>query len=76
MPAALDPSQYPSVRVLRRPLESALAALIGVVDQTGVGLSARDRHVQCVDDEIGAHVIGDAPADDPAAVGVLDGDEV
>ena len=34
------------------------------------------RHLERVDDELGAHVIGHRPADDPARVGVLDGGEV
>jgi hypothetical protein len=33
-------------------------------------------HLQRVDDELGAHVVGDRPADDPAAVCVLDGGEI
>ena len=36
----------------------------------------RERHLQGVGDELGAHVICHAPAHDPAAVEVLDGDEV
>jgi hypothetical protein len=37
---------------------------------------ARQRHRQRVADELGAHVIGHAPADDREAVEVLHGDEV
>jgi hypothetical protein len=41
--------------------------------QAGVGPAARDGHLERVDDELGAHVVGHAPADDPTAVGVLHG---
>jgi len=47
-----------------------------VVDEPGVGAPAREGHLQRVDDEIGAHVIGHRPADDPSAIGVLDGREI
>jgi hypothetical protein len=54
--------------VLRGPLESALAAGIGVVDKfdVGAGLAARERHPQGIQDEVGAHVAGELPADHPA----------
>jgi len=52
--------------VLRRPLEFALAALIGVMDQAGLGPPASQGHLQGVDDDLGSHVIGHRPADDPA----------
>ena len=35
-----------------------------------------DGHLQRVDDELRAHVVGHRPADDPAAVGVLDRGQV
>jgi hypothetical protein len=47
-----------------------------MVDQPGLGLAPRDRHLECVGDEIGAHVIGHAPAHDPATERVLDGGQV
>src|SRR6266545_3255548 len=53
-----------------------LAALVGVPDQPGVRSTMCKRHLQCVGDELGAQVVGHRPADDPAAVEVLDGDEV
>jgi hypothetical protein len=40
--------------------------LIAVVDQAGSRAPAADGHLECVDDELGAHVVGHAPADDPA----------
>jgi hypothetical protein len=46
------------------------AALVAVVDQAGLGAAARDGHLERVDDELGAEVVGDRPADDPAAVAV------
>ena len=42
-----------------------LAALVGVPDQPGRRAAVRERHLQGVVDELGAHVIGHAPADDP-----------
>jgi hypothetical protein len=72
-PAGL-PITTSSIEVLRRPPESALRAGIGVVDQrdSGALVTARERHAQDVEDEVGAHVRGELPADDPAAVGVDD----
>jgi hypothetical protein len=52
--------------VLRRPVESALAAAVGMQDGSGFGAAAPDRHLQGVDDQFGAHVIGDRPAHDAA----------
>jgi hypothetical protein len=53
-----------------------LAASVGVVNQPGVGAPARERHLERVDHERGAHVGGHRPADDQPGVGVLDGGEV
>jgi hypothetical protein len=50
-PAGL-PIATPFDQVLRRPRESALAALIGMMDQPSVGPAAGDGHVQRVDDEL------------------------
>jgi hypothetical protein len=49
-----------------------LAAGVGVVDQLHVGArpAARERHPQRVEHEVGAHVPGELPADDPPAVDV------
>jgi hypothetical protein len=49
-----------------------LAASVGVVDQLDVGAGAAPvkRHSQRVEDEVGAHVRGELPADDHPAVGV------
>ena len=40
-----------------------LRALVGVVDATGVGLAAHDRHLKRLDHELCAHVLGHRPAD-------------
>jgi hypothetical protein len=34
-----------------------------VVDETGVGLASRDRHLKRLDHELCAHVLGHRPAD-------------
>jgi hypothetical protein len=72
-PAGL-PIATPLIEVLRRPVEFALAATIGVMDQLDVGAGAAlmQRHPRRVEDQRGAHVAGELPADDPAAVGVDD----
>jgi hypothetical protein len=41
--------------------------LVGAVDQARLGLAPADRHLERVDDELGPEVIGDLPADYPAA---------
>ena len=53
-----------------------LAALIGMADQPRCRAAVRERHSQRVGDELGAHVVGHAPADDPAAVEILHRDEI
>ena len=58
---------------LRRSLEPGLAAVVGMKD----GLALRRppapcRHLQGVDHQLGADVIGDGPAHDPAAPSVED----
>src|ERR1700735_5800254 len=50
-------------QALQRPLESALAAVIGVVDQPGLRAPARERHLQRVDHERRAHLCGHRPAE-------------
>jgi hypothetical protein len=53
-----------------------LGSQVAVVDHAGCGAAAGDGHLERVDDEFFAHVLGHAPADDRAAVGVLDGREI
>ena len=53
-----------------------MPALFAVMNEAVACPAAAKRHVQCVDYELCAHVIGRAPADDPATVGVLDGGQV
>ncbi|MGA5799441.1 hypothetical protein ACPC4G_33785 [Streptomyces cellulosae] len=55
-------SRTSEIRVLRRPVESALGAVIGVYDRSGEAAAGAFGGGQGVDDEIGAHVIGDRPA--------------
>jgi hypothetical protein len=40
------------------------------MNQARVGTAALDGHLERVDDELGPEVVGDRPADDPAAVAV------
>jgi hypothetical protein len=56
--------------VLRRPLEFALRAVVGVVNQPGLRAPARDGHLERPLDELKAHVGEHAPADDQAAEAV------
>src|SRR3954453_11874300 len=53
-----------------------LRSLVAVVNEPGPGPAPRDGHLERVDDEFVTHVVGHAPADDAAAVGVLDGSQV
>ena len=59
------PSQLLTVEMLRRPLESTLAALVRVVDHTGRPPLSQ-RHVERVQHELGAQMIRHRPADDPS----------
>src|SRR4051794_24740294 len=47
-----------------------LRAPVAVMDQADVRTTARDGHLERVDDELCAEVIGERPADDPPAVAV------
>jgi hypothetical protein len=51
-----------------------LAAGIAVVDEldVGAGAATAEGHAQGVEDEVGAHVAGQLPADDPPGVDVDD----
>jgi hypothetical protein len=55
--------------MLRRPFESTLGTLVGVMDHCG-GSSLPQRHVQCFQHQLGAQMSRHRPADDPAAEGV------
>src|SRR5664279_5546923 len=58
-PASRDPSHTSAIKVLRRPIESAHAATVGVSDRVSLD-PGRDGSVsQGVGNEFGAHVIGD-----------------
>jgi hypothetical protein len=52
---------------LRRPVEPALAAAVAVQHAAGRGPAAPAGHLQGVDDQLRAHVVGDRPAHDGAA---------
>ena len=53
-----------------------LTAPVGVVHQPDLGTALPDRHLQGVDDELGAHVLGHRPADAATAEAVDDDGEV
>jgi hypothetical protein len=59
------PSTPSLLRVLRRPVESALAALIAVMNQALDRPAAPDGHVQGVHHQFGAQMVGHRPAHDP-----------
>jgi hypothetical protein len=46
------------------------------MNETWLGAPAVQAHLERVDDELVAHVIGHRPAHDLAAIGVLDGGEI
>ena len=51
------------IKVLRRPVEFALTAAIGVEDRAGLDEAASVGQVDGVSDEFGAHVLGHGVAD-------------
>ncbi|MBB2914490.1 hypothetical protein FHS43_005802 [Streptosporangium becharense] len=70
-PAGL-PMQHLRIKVLRRPVESALNSSIRVVDEAADVTSARpDRHFQGVECQVSAQVVGDLPTNDPPRVQIL-----
>jgi hypothetical protein len=71
--ASLLPSQPLTAKVLRRPVESALAAPVRVMHQPlQPGPPAPDRHLQRVQRQVGPKRPGSLPADQEAAEGVDD----
>src|SRR5271169_3653935 len=74
-PVTLDPtavslpSQHSSRSVLRRPVDSALAALVAMVDDF-LRPTLANRHRHRVQHQLGAQVVCHRPADDLAAPGV------
>jgi hypothetical protein len=57
---------------LRPPLEPGLAAVVGVVHQPGRGTPLADGHVERIQGQLGAQVVGDRPADHAAGERVQD----
>jgi hypothetical protein len=62
--------------VLRRPLEPKLAAVVSVVDQTRRRSTLTDRHVERVQDQLGAQVLSHGPAHNSQGEGVQDHREI
>ena len=60
------------IKVLRRPVESALTAVVRMQHCPGGRLAPPAGHVQGVEDQLGAQVIGYRPAHDPAGPYVQD----
>jgi hypothetical protein len=44
--------------------------MVGVMDQTWRGVALGDGHIQGVQDQLGAKVVGHGPAHDPAREGI------
>ena len=53
--------------MLRRPVESALTAAVGVKHGVFAKMAVADGHGEGVGDQAGAHVVGELPADDHPA---------
>src|SRR5205823_8389605 len=56
--ACRHPSPHLHLEVLRRPLEPGLGSVIGMHDRALGGLASPDRHLERVDDELSAEMIG------------------
>src|SRR5262245_42899675 len=56
-------------RLLRRPVESTLATLIGVMNHLG-RVPLRERHVEGSEDELGAQMRFHGPTDDATTPGI------
>src|SRR5206468_2305567 len=66
----------PLAQALRRPIESALRAVIGMCHHAGSVLAAGgDGHAERVEYKLALEVVAHRPADDPTAEHVLDGGE-
>jgi hypothetical protein len=58
------------IKVLRRPVESALAASIRMNDQSWGRSPLLDRHVQRITNQLGSHARGHGPANDSTGLQV------
>jgi hypothetical protein len=64
--ASSCPSQLLTVKVLRRPVESALATLVRMEHHPRRGITGGDRVGQRVAGQLGAQMLGQGEADHPA----------
>ena len=55
---------------------NVLRALVGVMNESRAWASARDGHLERVDDELGAEIVAHRPAHDPAREAVDDRSQV
>jgi len=69
----LDPGEAAAAAEGKRDI---LRPLVGVMDESAVGSASLQRLLQCVDDELGAEVVFEGPANNAAAVTVDDHGEV
>src|SRR5660397_143983 len=71
------PSHTSKIKVLRRPVESALGAPVGVKhDLVGQVAAQGDSHSEGILDEVSAHVLIDRPTDHPPRAGIDHGRQV
>ncbi len=71
-----SPPHTSVIKVLRRPVESALRAAITVENDPALRPTLPQGHRQGVGDQLGAHVVGDRPPDHPPRVQVDHGRQV
>jgi hypothetical protein len=64
------------IKVLRRPVESALGAAVGMKYRGGAEMTVFLRHGQGVDDQAGAHMVGGLPTDDHPSGEIDDGGQI
>src|SRR5579859_2407237 len=61
-----------NIAVLRPPVESALTCAVRVMNKTSCWPAAVQSHLQCVDRQLGAQMIGERPAHDASAERIQD----
>jgi hypothetical protein len=67
---ALPSNNTSVIKVLRRPVESALRSVVGMMNSPGRRFPIPDRHLQGVHDQFAAEMVGHRPADHPAGEAV------